>query len=162
MHGDFVITRAVSKEDVETMEDQGRPSIKSELFSAKRSHSEGLWQKSSPCLQERGTQQARDIEPVLGQCWADVVDGGPTSTQHWFNVPCLQGSHRQFNLCQIKNNAYFHPRDHFGWVKIRLFVEFDPYSVCKNGEVAGHSSADQLPIENTLEAPVRSLRHWTV
>ena len=31
----------------------------------------------------------RDIEPMLGQCWADVVDGGPTLTRHWFNVSCL-------------------------------------------------------------------------
>ena len=30
----------------------------------------------------------RDIEPMLGQCWADVVDGGPTLTQHWLNVSC--------------------------------------------------------------------------
>ena len=31
----------------------------------------------------------RDIEPMLGQCWNDVVDGGPTLAQHWFNVSCL-------------------------------------------------------------------------
>ena len=28
----------------------------------------------------------RDIQPMLGQCWAAVADGGPTLTQHWFNV----------------------------------------------------------------------------
>ena len=37
------------------------------------------------------SQQTRDNEPMLGQCWADVVDGGPTLTQHWFNVACLLG-----------------------------------------------------------------------
>ena len=26
---------------------------------------------------------------MLGWCWADVVDGGPTSTQHWLNALCL-------------------------------------------------------------------------
>ena len=34
-------------------------------------------------------EQTRDIEPMLDQCWADVVDGGPTLNQHWFNVSCL-------------------------------------------------------------------------
>ena len=37
------------------------------------------------------SEQTRDIEPMLGQCWIDVLDGGPTLTQHWFNVVfCLQ------------------------------------------------------------------------
>ena len=30
-------------------------------------------------------QQTRDIETVLGRCWAAVYDGGPTVGQHWFN-----------------------------------------------------------------------------
>ena len=28
---------------------------------------------------------------MLFLCWANVVDGGPTSKQHWFNVLCLLG-----------------------------------------------------------------------
>ena len=36
-------------------------------------------------------QQTPDIEQMLVQCWADVVDGGPTLNQHWFNVSCLLG-----------------------------------------------------------------------
>ena len=28
---------------------------------------------------------------MLGQCWADVIDGEPTLNQHWFNVSCLLG-----------------------------------------------------------------------
>ena len=39
------------------------------------------------------SQQTRDIEPMLGQYWADVVDGGLTLTQHWFSVSCLLGYH---------------------------------------------------------------------
>ena len=40
-------------------------------------------------------QQMRGIEPMLGQCWAAVVDGGPTLTQYWVNVSCLLvGQHR--------------------------------------------------------------------
>ena len=35
------------------------------------------------------SQHTRDIEPTLGQCWAEVVDGGSTLNQHWFNVSCL-------------------------------------------------------------------------
>ena len=34
------------------------------------------------------TQQTPDVHPMLGWCWASVVDGGPTSTQHWGNVTC--------------------------------------------------------------------------
>ena len=34
-------------------------------------------------------QQTRHVEPMLVQCWADVVDGGPTLTQNWFNVSSL-------------------------------------------------------------------------
>ena len=37
-------------------------------------------------------QQTRDIEPMLGQCWTDVVDGGPTLIQHCFNIPSNIGS----------------------------------------------------------------------
>ena len=28
---------------------------------------------------------------MLDRCWADVVDGGPTSDQHWVDVTCLLG-----------------------------------------------------------------------
>ena len=41
------------------------------------------------CASRPSPRQTRDIEPMLGQCWADVVDGGPAMTQHWFNVSCL-------------------------------------------------------------------------
>ena len=37
-------------------------------------------------------QQTRDIELLLVQCCADVVDGGPTLNKHWFNASCLLGS----------------------------------------------------------------------
>ena len=32
------------------------------------------------------SQQTQDIEPLLGQCWASVVDAGPTLNQRWFNA----------------------------------------------------------------------------
>ena len=35
------------------------------------------------------TKQTRDIHPVLVECWASVVDGGPTFNQQWVNVSCL-------------------------------------------------------------------------
>ena len=28
---------------------------------------------------------------MLDQCWASVVDGGPTLVQHWVDVSCLLG-----------------------------------------------------------------------
>ena len=36
-------------------------------------------------------KQARDVVPVLGQCWASVVDGGLAIAQHWDSVSCLPG-----------------------------------------------------------------------
>ena len=36
-------------------------------------------------------QQTRSIESMLGQYWDDVVDGGPTLPQLWFNASCLLG-----------------------------------------------------------------------
>ena len=41
--------------------------------------------------QVRSCQQTRDIEPLLVQCWASVVDGGPTLNQQWLNGACLLG-----------------------------------------------------------------------
>ena len=28
---------------------------------------------------------------MSGQCWANVVDGGPTLVKHWVDVSCLLG-----------------------------------------------------------------------
>ena len=36
---------------------------------------------------------------MLGRCWANVVDGGPTATQHWNLALCFSGQPIQF--CQI-------------------------------------------------------------
>ena len=49
----------------------------------------------SMCAQARGDastpQQTQVIDPMLVQCWASVVDGGPTLDQHWVYVSCLLG-----------------------------------------------------------------------
>ena len=37
------------------------------------------------------SRKTRDIEPLLVQCWASVVDGEPTLNQQWLNVSCLLG-----------------------------------------------------------------------
>ena len=47
------------------------------------------WPNSKPPLDQ--PQQTRHIDPMLEQCWADVVDGGPTLVQHWVDVLCLSG-----------------------------------------------------------------------
>ena len=50
----------------------------------------------SPCYTNSTSYrplQIRDIEPMLGQCLADVVDGGPTLNQLWFNVSCFLGGY---------------------------------------------------------------------
>ena len=31
---------------------------------------------------------------MLVECWASVVDGGPTLNQKWLNVSCLVGMHQ--------------------------------------------------------------------
>ena len=41
-------------------------------------------------------RKTRDIEPVLGYCWASVEDGGPTLNQHWLSVSCLLGCHLEY------------------------------------------------------------------
>ena len=43
------------------------------------------------CLLHIFSSQTRDVEPMLGWCWPIIVDGGPTSTQHWLNASCLMG-----------------------------------------------------------------------
>ena len=43
------------------------------------------------CGGDRGfvdSLETQDIEPMMGQCWPAVYDGGPTLTHHWFNVSC--------------------------------------------------------------------------
>ena len=35
--------------------------------------------------------QSHTISPMLGWCWASVVDDVPTSAQHWANALCLLG-----------------------------------------------------------------------
>ena len=40
-------------------------------------------------MTRRPSQQTRDVQPMLFECWANVVDGGPTFKQHWLNVSCL-------------------------------------------------------------------------
>ena len=37
----------------------------------------------------RPAQQIRHIYPMFDQCWANVVDGGPTLGKHWVDVSCL-------------------------------------------------------------------------
>ena len=48
--------------------------------------------------QDSYPQQTRDIDKMLDQCWASVVDGGPTLVQHLFNVACLL----DILLCEAK------------------------------------------------------------
>ena len=53
------------------------------------------------------TQQTRGFHPMLFQCWASVVDGGPTLKQHWVNASCLLGRAQIYKftfsvICQLK------------------------------------------------------------
>ena len=44
-------------------------------------------------------RESRNVEPMVVWCWISVTDGGPTSTQHCFNVSCLLG---YWNPCQVE------------------------------------------------------------
>ena len=37
------------------------------------------------------SQQTRDVDPMLIQCWSSVYDAGPPLNQHRVNVSCLLG-----------------------------------------------------------------------
>ena len=55
------------------------------------------------------SQQTRDIEPLLDQCWSTVYDAGPTLIQQWLNVSCLLTWHsRNGYLCIIEDNGSAH------------------------------------------------------
>ena len=47
------------------------------------------------CQYKVSTQKTQDIDSMLVQCWASVVDDGPTLNQHWVNVSCLLRSQFQ-------------------------------------------------------------------
>ena len=34
-------------------------------------------------------RQTTDLRPMLGYCWVDVANGGPTFTRHWVSYSCL-------------------------------------------------------------------------
>ena len=56
-------------------------------------------------------QQTRDNVPVLGQCWASVVDAGPALAQHRDNVSCLLGYYLWYCASiprQEHRTRYFH------------------------------------------------------
>ena len=40
------------------------------------------------------SQKTRDVESMLTQCWARVVDDGPILNQHCVNASCLLGYHQ--------------------------------------------------------------------
>ena len=59
--------------------------------------------------------RTRHIDPMLDQCWANVVDGEPTLGQHWIDVLCLlwavilrPTSHMgsMFNLLQQRTHTF--------------------------------------------------------
>ena len=51
------------------------------------------------------SQQRQGVEPMLVQCEASFVDGGPTLNRQWFNVLCLLGY--QITACQARVRGSF-------------------------------------------------------
>ena len=54
------------------------------------------------------TQQTRDIDPMLDQCWSTVYDAGPTLIQHRVDVSCLLGSGVRKTARQAATSAKLH------------------------------------------------------
>ena len=52
----------------------------------------------------KSTKHTRYIEPILSYVWASVEDGGPTLTQHWFNVMCLLSKQSQLFVSHKYSN----------------------------------------------------------
>ena len=48
------------------------------------------------------SQQTRNIQPMLLQCWPIVFDADPTLYRHWLNVSCLLGCDLLQILGQVK------------------------------------------------------------
>ena len=73
------------------------------------------------------TQQTRDIEQMLLWCWASVVDAGPTSQQHLFDVrdiPRHGNKNWQVNATlgiRLRLYEYLHIAYSYSW----------PYSTCR-------------------------------
>ena len=61
---------------------------------------------SVPCTL---SQQTRDFDPMLFQCWPTVYDAGPTLNKHWANVSCLLGYHMT-NEPNSRHGNVFIPR----------------------------------------------------
>ena len=66
-----------------------------------------LWGKIM-CYLESPYKQLRDVDLMLDQCWADVIDGGLALSQHWFNDPALiqNQSHHWFNRSTMHGFLY--------------------------------------------------------
>ena len=65
-------------------------------------------------------EQTRYIDPILGECWADVVEGGPTFTQHWVNASCLLWGERQ--IIDGSGFSTFGPAMTQCWRGVRAFA----------------------------------------
>ena len=53
---------------------------------------------NDPCKYSLAFQQTRKVHPMLVQCWASVVDGGPTLNRHWVNVSSSLASNASRSL----------------------------------------------------------------
>ena len=69
------------------------------------------------------SQQTQDVESMLVWCWSNVVDGGPTSNEHWFNALCLLG---YIMWCRSKNTVNYRRRPIvMTMVVLKFMVYFD-------------------------------------
>ena len=58
--------------------------------------------KTLPSKYDTSIQCWTNVGQMLDQCWANVVDGGPTLVQHWVDVSCLLSMHRDIFYFQWK------------------------------------------------------------
>ena len=93
----------------------------------------GYWTALFKSCTPLTAQQIWYIQPMLDQCWASVLDGGPTFNQQWvkLNVSCWLGE--ELSLFQFSPNWSFVslPRTTTSreW-KLLIFVKFE--TICKS------------------------------
>ena len=95
---------SVSTTDAETEKEPLQPAVSSDVY---REPCDSIQCRRLPELpahlslskrtllastRDQHTQQTRHMRSMADQCWADVVDGGPTLVRHWVHASYLLGS----------------------------------------------------------------------
>ena len=73
------------------------------------------------------SQQTRDVDPMLVQCWPTVCDSGPASNQHWFKALCLLIAAGLVMLTAAAITSWHRPMSAKCWVSVAVAGQY-PFS----------------------------------